>query len=221
MKTELTVCALVALAALPVDAGGLTGRARVVDGDTLEVAGQMVRLHGIDAPESAQTCRNASGAPWDCGTAAARLLTALTAGRTLRCSGGATDAYDRRIAVCTVAGDGVDLGAALVAEGLAVAYTKYSDDYLPLQRLAEKAGKGLWSGDFMMPADYRQKRWATAETVHPDGCPIKGNISSRGRIYHTPYSRWYTRTRIDPSRGERWFCSEREALDAGWRAPMN
>jgi hypothetical protein len=50
-----------------------------------------------------------------------------------------------------------------------------------------------------------------------DACTIKGNISANGRIYHTPASPNYTATRIDPSRGERWFCSEAEARAAGWR----
>ena len=50
-------------------------------------------------------------------------------------------------------------------------------------------------------------------------CRIKGNISKHGRIYHVPGSRWYDETKIDTSKGERWFCSEQEAIDAGWRAP--
>ena len=50
-------------------------------------------------------------------------------------------------------------------------------------------------------------------------CLIKGNISENGRIYHVPGSRWYSETGINPSRGERWFCSEAEARAAGWRAP--
>jgi endonuclease YncB( thermonuclease family) len=48
-------------------------------------------------------------------------------------------------------------------------------------------------------------------------CLIKGNISSKGRIYHLPGSEFYDRTWIDESKGERWFCSEAEALAAGWR----
>jgi endonuclease YncB( thermonuclease family) len=52
------------------------------------------------------------------------------------------------------------------------------------------------------------------------GCAIKGNISKHGeRIYHVPGSEWYDATRIDPHKGERWFCSEDEARSAGWRAP--
>ncbi len=53
-------------------------------------------------------------------------------------------------------------------------------------------------------------------------CLIKGNINRHGeRIYHVPGSRWYSRTIITPAKGERWFCSEREAIAAGWRPPLD
>jgi len=49
-------------------------------------------------------------------------------------------------------------------------------------------------------------------------CLIKGNINRSGeRIYHVPGQKWYSRTRIDESFGERWFCTEKEAREAGWR----
>ena len=51
-------------------------------------------------------------------------------------------------------------------------------------------------------------------------CPIKGNINEKGeRIYHVPGDQWYSSTKLDVSKGERWFCSEKEALAAGWRPP--
>lgn len=60
---------------------------------------------------------------------------------------------------------------------------------------------------------------ATSTTSRP-GCLIKGNINSRGeRIYHSPGRPSYARTRINEAAGERWFCSEREARQAGWRPP--
>lgn len=60
-----------------------------------------------------------------------------------------------------------------------------------------------------------------ASTVKPD-CVVKGNISisTGARLYHVPGMRDYGGTIIDPSKGERWFCSESEAVAAGWqRAP--
>jgi endonuclease YncB( thermonuclease family) len=50
-------------------------------------------------------------------------------------------------------------------------------------------------------------------------CLIKGNISENGRIYHVPGGRYYQRTQIDETKGERWFCTEEEARAAGWRPP--
>ncbi len=61
---------------------------------------------------------------------------------------------------------------------------------------------------------------ASAPVQLPSGnCTIKGNISSSGRIYHVPGDAAYDKTRIDDSRGERWFCTEAEAKAAGWRPP--
>ena len=108
----------------------------------------------------------------------------------------------------------------MVADGFAWAYTHYSEDYLPEQRAAEAEGMGIWQHPTQTPWDFRADRWTRAALEAPDGCPIKGNVSGNGQIYHTPWSPWYPRTKIDPSKGERWFCDEAEAFAAGWRAPL-
>jgi hypothetical protein len=108
----------------------------------------------------------------------------------------------------------------MVRRGWAVAFQKYTDAYLAEELDAAKAGRGLWRGTFERPTAFRAAVWAASEQQSPDGCPIKGNISKRGKIYHAPWSRSYARTRINPARGERWFCSEAEAIAAGWRAPL-
>ncbi len=60
----------------------------------------------------------------------------------------------------------------------------------------------------------------SADENVPSQCVIKGNINSKGeRIYHVPGGRYYDRTKIDTSKGERWFCTEAEAKAAGWRPP--
>ena len=71
-------------------------------------------------------------------------------------------------------------------------------------------------------SDAARRPGTTAPTEAPEGCPIKGNVNRDSeQIYHTPWgSQWYERTKITPDHGERWFCSERQALDAGWRAPL-
>lgn len=83
----------------------------------------------------------------------------------------------------------------------------------------------MWQGQFQRPALFREAQWNAAEQDSSEemksDCPIKGNINRKGvKIYHTPWgSRDYKRTRINEQKGERWFCSESEAVDAGWRAP--
>lgn len=206
-------------AAAAADAPGIAGRARVVDGDTLDFGAARVRLHGVDAPELAQTCAAAGGGAWPCGAAAAARLTALAGGGPVACEPRDRDRYGRIVAVCSAGGR--DLGAALVAEGLAWAYLRYADDYAPAEDAARAAGRGVWQAPTVTAWDYRGTAWRDAAGAAPQAdCPIKGNISRSGaRIYHTPWSRDYARVRIDPSRGERWFCDEAAAVAAGWRPP--
>lgn len=129
--------------------------------------------------------------------------------------------------------------------GLALGYREYSSDYVDEEAEARQAKRGAWRGAFVEPWDWRRNprqsttrptpapgstsadapnenafpRGAGAPSARP-GCLIKGNINRRGdRIYHVPGSRSYDETIIDEARGEGWFCTEQEALDAGWRAP--
>ena len=185
---------------------------RVVDGDTLEHNGTVYRLNGIDAPEHDQTC----GA-WRCGPAATQALVDMVKGHDIQCDAISKDGYGRVIATCYA--NGADIGGSLVDKGLAWAFVKYSDAYVVEENSARAQGLGIWAGVFTAPWDLRAKRWQQAQATAPAGCPIKGNISNRGRIYHTPWSPWYERTGINTKAGERWFCSEAEALEAGWRAP--
>ena len=191
----------------------LDGPVRVIDGDTLEISGERVRLFGIDAPEHDQRCTDAAGRPWACGTRATEALRDLVQGRAVRCSGEEQDRYGRLVARCTVAGR--DLGAAMVRDGMAFAYRRYSLDYVAEEGRAKAARRGIWAGAAENPAEVR----AGARPVQaaPKGCAIKGNISSRGRIYHLPDDRSYARTRINTATGERWFCTEAAARAAGWR----
>ena len=202
----------------------LSGRARVIDGDTIKVGRVRVRLHGVDAPESAQSCL-ARGERWPCGQRAARALAGQIGGRTVACNERDRDRYGRIVAVCRYGGR--DVNAWLVAQGWALAYRRYSRAYVNEELSARAARAGIWRGQFVPPWDWRRgerlsrsRREAprTAEAA-PGSCRIKGNISynSGKRIYHMPGDRNYARTKISPARGERWFCSEAEARGAGWR----
>ena len=196
--------------ALP-KAGVLSGSARVFDGDTLEVGGVRVRLYGIDAPESQQSCR-AAGRRWPCGHEAKRALANQIGTRRVACEARDRDSYSRVVAVCGVAGR--ELNRWMVAEGWALANRRYSLDYAAEESQARQASRGVWRGEVMAPWKWRRgERLAGGRQ-----CGIKGNISRGGkRIYHVPGGKYYASTRIDTSRGERWFCTEREAQAAGWR----
>jgi endonuclease YncB( thermonuclease family) len=198
-------------------AAEITGAARVVDGDTVEVQGVKIRLHGIDAPESKQQCQRTSGEFWACGKQATLALAEKINGSQIRCDGRDQDRYGRVIAVC-FSGD-TDLNAWMVSQGWAVSYRKYSEDYVRQEETAQSVHLGVWTGKFIMPWDWRRgHRLETASAPDDGDCTIKGNISQGGaRIYHVPGGRWYDRTKIDPTKGERMFCSDAEAVDAGWR----
>lgn len=212
------IIAAVTVATWPAFAGTLTGIAQVVDGDTKNVGNVTVRINGIDAAELGQKCDLFIGGNWACDDAAADRLAMLADGRVVECEAHGNDPYGRVVATCFV--DGVDLGQKLVAEGLAWAFVKYDAVYFDHEVAAKAAELGVWQGAPQAPWDYRADRWErAAETSPRTGCPVKGNINAEGeRIYHTPWSPWYGRTKISVEKGERWFCDEAEAVEAGWRA---
>jgi endonuclease YncB( thermonuclease family) len=193
----------------------VTGTARVIDGDTIEIAGQRIRLHGIDAPESRQLCR-LDGNPWQCGKEATNALADKIARQPVTCEDLGRDRYERIIGRCTVAGE--DIESWMVVNGWAVAYRRFSLDYVEEEADAQAARRGIWAGEFVKPWEWRQGKRIAANDNAPDQCRIKGNISRSGeRIYHTPGGQYYDRTKINLSKGERWFCSEAQATAAGWR----
>lgn len=135
--------------------GTIAGTASVIDGDTIEIHGERIRLHGIDAPESSQTCTS-SGTSWRCGADAANKLSEKIGRQTVICDKRDTDRYGRSVAVCTVAGQ--DVNEWLVSEGLAVAYRQYSSDYTGQEDEAKNTSRGIWASEFDMPWDWRKAR---------------------------------------------------------------
>ncbi|MBR0682402.1 thermonuclease family protein [Roseomonas eburnea] len=126
-----------------------------MDGDTLATAGGRLRIHGIDAPESDQTCRR-GGQAYACGEAARRALAALPGNGRLTCEALDTDRYGRRVVRCRNAG-GLDIGRELVRQGWAVAFARYAEDYAAEANEARAARRGLWDGSFENPADWRAR----------------------------------------------------------------
>lgn len=210
---------LIAVLALVASAASAGSMVKVVDGDTIDVGNTRYRLHGIDAPEAGQMCQTATGDIWSCGQDATHFVENLVAGGKVECTPKGRDLYGRVIAICRAGG--TDIGAEMVTAGLAWAFRKYSEDYVPLEGNANLRRVGVWQAENEAPWEYRARKWEGAVAQSTDrGCPIKGNINRRNeRIYHTPWSKDYAKTKIDIASGERWFCSEDEAIAAGWRAP--
>ncbi|MBL6597975.1 MAG: thermonuclease family protein [Alphaproteobacteria bacterium] len=132
----------------------IVGIARVIDGDTLEIRGQRIRLHGIDAPESGQFCEK-DGKQYRCGQQAALALSDKIGRATIRCEQRDIDRYKRIIGVC-FKGD-QNLNRWMVQNGHAVAYRRYSQDYVPDELTATATRIGVWSGTFEMPWEWRKK----------------------------------------------------------------
>lgn len=141
--------------AADVNADTLAGPASVINGDTIELHGQEVRLLGIDAPESEQSCWDASGQLWPCGKAATTALSLKIGDGLVTCKGMRKDRDKRLIAVCR-AGD-ENLNAWLVNEGWALAYRAQSSAFVPAEEAAREGARGLWAGAFEPPWVWRTK----------------------------------------------------------------
>lgn len=139
---------------MPVTAETVTGVSSVIDGDTLEVREQRIRLHGIDAPESRQLWISAGGTSWRCGQQAAFALSDRIGRQQVSCRACDTDRYGRAIAVCEQ--DGSDLNACMVHQGRAVTYRRYSRDYIPAEEDARRSHRNIWFGQFDMSWDWRR-----------------------------------------------------------------
>jgi len=129
----------------------MTGRATAVDGDTLRLDGERVRIVGIDAPELEQDCTDASGAQWSCGLAARARMVALLKGVDIDCKPQGHDRYGRVLARCS--NGPTDLGQTMVRAGLAVA----DGDYFGDEAKARDDKSGIWAGLFIEPAEWRRE----------------------------------------------------------------
>jgi endonuclease YncB( thermonuclease family) len=183
------------------------GPAYVKDGDTVVVAGTTVRLKGVDAPEPADKY----------GREATVGMQAIV-GNWLRCGLTGEKTYGREVGYCTNAAD-LDIGEAIIKKGLALACECFSDRYVRFEQ--PDAVARLPRASYCIKDKVAQNGQAvplTTPTTLERNCLIKGNINSKGeRIYHMPEQRFYDVTIIDPSKGERMFCTEDDAIRAGWR----
>ena len=148
-------------------AADIIGRIQVVDGDTIRVSGQVIRLFGVDAPEAKQTCQTSEGLHWSCGAWVSDVLRNAFDGQEARCVEVEQDRYGRSVARCEVAG--VDLGRWLVQRGLAFAYRKYSMDYDLDEKRAAINDRGLHASRVQNPAGFRAAGVQRADAAC--GCP--------------------------------------------------
>ena len=196
--------------------------ARVIDGDTVELGdGSRVRYIGMDTPESAGDCYNREATERNISLVLNRVVH-------LETDISETDQYGRLLRYAYV--DGVMVNELLVLEGYAQVSTfppdvKYEERFLAAQQQAVASSAGLWAG---CPAEAAPPSGGSAACPQgcltpPRGCVIKGNISqsSGEKIYHVPGGGSYEETRISPDFGERWFCTDQEAVANGWRKARN
>lgn len=166
---RMSRCFLIIVALLLSAAGGapslaqdqpIVGPARIIDGDTLEVAGVRIRLFGIDAPEMDQTCE------WpnktiSCGNMSKlAMMDLLATGGNVTCEPIEKDRYGRTVATC-IAPDGFDISWNMVYTGWALAYRRYSEKYVAVENRAREAKHGMWKGEFVKPWDWRRGERST------------------------------------------------------------
>ena len=190
----------------------------ISDGDTFTLLTSdtqqvKIRLAEIDAPESGQPYGNKSK----------QVLSELIFGKDVRVVVQTTDRYGRTVGTPYV-GE-LDVCKEMVHVGAAWVYKQYVVDksLFDVENEAREAKRGLWGlSEAQRVQPWNWRRGLTNSGEAPEGCNIKGNINSKGdKIYHAPGTRSYGATKINESKGERWFCSEDEATTAGWRAPRH
>lgn len=219
----------------------------VRDGGTIDIGEMTYRLDGIDAPAFDQLCIDDHADSWACGVEARDQLSRLIAGRNVNCEDLGPDANYKKwhIGICKVDGETISLNQLLVRQGLALSLEsslqgRFKED----EADAKDKLRGLWKGCFVAPREFRtwQKNAALLggacradkdrevrealfpyEPAMPSGCSVKGKYALRARvtgnvgIYHVQACRSYPAL----TRPDRWFCSEDDAMAAGFRKAYN
>ena len=200
-----------------------------VDGDTLKIIiddrEDTVRLIGVDTPETVHPSKPVEYF----GREASAFTHHMADGKAVRlemdqasAATGHRDRYGRLLAYVYLP-DGTLLNADIIRQGYGHAYTRFPfakiEEFRALEREAGEAGRGLWAGgDAAMPAQTPDGATTPPPIPEDRKCKIKGNISASGdKIFHVPGQQNYDKTQINEASGDRWFCTEEEAIQAGWR----
>jgi endonuclease YncB( thermonuclease family) len=224
----------------------LSAAATVRDGNSIQLGDVTYRLDGVDAPELDQICIDDHADPWTCGLEARDQLSKLIHGRLVRCDDvGPEKSFGRRHrAICIADGDKASLNEQLLRLGYAIAREPIKANVKPAAGEARAANAGIWKGCFVAPQEFRTGKkdgpllgaacrsdrdkeirsvLFPDELATPPGCSIKGKLAIRARvtgdigIYHLRGCPSYAAT----TRPDRWFCSEDDALAAGFRKAYN
>ena len=131
----------------------IKGKTRVVDGDTIHIKNNKIRLHGIDAPETQQTCK-IDNEEWYCGKQSTKELKKLINKQNVECLINDIDIYNRYVAICYV--DEININQWMVKNGWAIAYRYYSKDYINEEEYADNNKLGIWKSKFIEPYLYRK-----------------------------------------------------------------
>ena len=154
MKIFNVAIIILFILSLKVIAGEISGFPSITDGDTIKISHKRIRLYGIDAPEKKQICVK-NFTEYSCGQEATNNLKKKIDGKLVTCKvQEKLDRYKRYIGVCFI-GD-IDLNKWMVINGYAVAYKRYSKDYIEDENYAKKNKIGLWSGSFIHPEKWRK-----------------------------------------------------------------
>ena len=141
----------------------ISGKALVVDGDTIKINKKKIRLFGIDAPEKKQICQKIYLSfiifnfqkDYPCGEESSLVLLKKLQGKKVECIlENNKDKYKRYIGTCYIQKQ--DINGWLVKNGYAVAYRKYSKRYVLQEQYAKKNKLGLWRGNFLEPEKWRR-----------------------------------------------------------------
>jgi len=209
---------LLAFAAVAQEHAGqpaLSTPVHVIDGDSIEIEGQVIDIYGIDAPELGQSCLN-GGTPYACGLEAAFALRKMIGVKQISCNPGQTPAEAGSICM----GSSGDLAFVLLEQGAAVAKPGAPSSYVEAQKTAKGAGLGIWRGDFIAFPKWRDGDRLDAERSQKIQCPIKGVVEDTGRkVYLVPTDAVFEKVDMAAAPDSRLFCSDEQARAAGYKRP--